>query len=231
MAHAHSVVLHAALCALFIGTAAAQPRNVTGERTSYGWPDNCPPGADISYPVVHKVAGGVGSFADPVTYAGVTAATPKGTIIYIWGLRKYFVMEDDCEECSNDWKRGQKWHVDLWMGPSDHFPNATAVIACENAITKSKDSWLVDAPAGLPVDLTPLYDAATNKCIVPSSPCHDVGNECGNSCEIPDRATCAQLEVMFSLTDTRFKQLNPNLDCSKPVPAGTDVCQGGSCGD
>ena len=35
--------------------------------------------------------------ADPVTFAGATAAMPKGTIIYIWGLKKYFILEDDCE--------------------------------------------------------------------------------------------------------------------------------------
>ena len=118
------------------------------------------------------------------------------------------------------------------MGPNDHFPNATAVIACENAIsTGAKDTWLIDALGGLPVDATPLYDDATNTCIVPSKPCHDVGVECGNSCEIPDDATCAQLEVMFNLADARFRALNPKLDCGKSVPAGTNVCQGGSCGD
>ena len=29
------------------------------------------------------------------------------------------------------------------------------------------------------VNLTPLFNNVTNKCIVPSTPCHDVGNVCG----------------------------------------------------
>ena len=32
-----------------------------------------------------------------MTFAGATAAMPKGTIIYVWGLKKYFILEDDCE--------------------------------------------------------------------------------------------------------------------------------------
>ena len=83
--------------------------------TFYGAKDNCPPGGDIAHPIIHKEAGGVGTFVDPITFAGDTTATPAGTIIYVWQLKKYFIMEDDCEECQDDWRKSHKWHVDLWM--------------------------------------------------------------------------------------------------------------------
>ncbi len=62
-------------------------QNVTVETTFYGAKDNCPPGGDIAYPRIHKIAGGVGSFINPITYAGDKSATPPGTIIYVFSLK------------------------------------------------------------------------------------------------------------------------------------------------
>ena len=39
-----------------------------------GVQDNCPPGGTISYQIRHTTAGGVGTFNDPVTFAGAVAA-------------------------------------------------------------------------------------------------------------------------------------------------------------
>ena len=74
---------------------------VTVEVTFYGGPDNDPPGStDIAYPNGrHAIAGGTGSYADPVTLASDPRELPPGTLVYYPRLRKYFVMEDDCEEC------------------------------------------------------------------------------------------------------------------------------------
>src|ERR1700753_2793166 len=72
--------------------------------TMYGWYDNTPPSDSISYPKLHKTAGGTGTYADPITYASDKAETPAGTKIYVPRLQKYFIMEDDCEECDADWK-------------------------------------------------------------------------------------------------------------------------------
>uniref|UniRef100_A0A6B2LHT8 Chitin-binding type-4 domain-containing protein n=1 Tax=Arcella intermedia TaxID=1963864 RepID=A0A6B2LHT8_9EUKA len=200
--------------------------NVTAIVTFYGARDNCPPGGDIAHPIIHKYAGGTGTYADPITYAGDTKAAPAGTIIYYHALKKYFIMEDDCEECISDWKKGH-WHFDLWMGPDTLSPSS--LVACENALTVDSGKVWVKAPSGLPVDATPLY--ANGKCIVDAPPCTDKGNECGNSCEIPKSNSCSALAKEFLLSVFRFEQLNPNLDCSKVVPAGTSVCQGGTCGD
>jgi len=198
--------------------------------TFYGSRDNCPPGADILYPVIHKEAGGVGSYADPITYAAAKACFAVGTKVYIPRVKKYFIMEDDCEECDSDCKKGKK-HIDCWMGPQIP-PAGPNLIACENQLTGDNAEQIIVNPANnLPVDLTSLFNGTTDKCIVKADPCHDNGNECGNECEIPNTATCKALATLFYLNYTRFIALNPKLDCSKSVKEGTSVCQGGTCGD
>ena len=82
----------------------ASNQTVSAETTFYGARDNCPPGGDIAYPQIHNEAGGNGTYNNPITYAGAKKATEPGTIIYVEFLQKYFIMEDDCEECDNDWK-------------------------------------------------------------------------------------------------------------------------------
>lgn len=77
--------------------AVASPQLVQAQCTFYGFPDNCPPSAATAYEIVHSLAGGTGTWADPITYAGFAAFTPPGTMIYVPQLRKYFVMEDDCQ--------------------------------------------------------------------------------------------------------------------------------------
>eukprot|EP01004_Peranema_trichophorum_P008464 NODE_7220_length_799_cov_25.995562_g6612_i0.p1 GENE.NODE_7220_length_799_cov_25.995562_g6612_i0~~NODE_7220_length_799_cov_25.995562_g6612_i0.p1 ORF type:complete len:227 (-),score=22.13 NODE_7220_length_799_cov_25.995562_g6612_i0:118-774(-) len=195
--------------------------------TFYGARDNCPPGGSIAYPSIHKVAGGTGTYQDPITFAGAKDAIKPGTKIYVPFLSKYFVMEDDCEECRKEWKKSKKWHVDLWMGPSTLIAG-TELIACENALTKDKTAIIIDPAPNLSVNKNPLFGI---KCIIPAEACVDEGNECGNSCEIPKSATCAELSRTFWLSESRFKALNPGLNCGKAVPSGTSVCMGGTCGD
>ena len=149
--------------------------------------------------------------------------------MYVWFLRKYFIMEDDCEECDSDWKNSGKWHFDLWMGPDKASPGPN-LIACEDGLSGTNEVT-VDAPDGYPVDPTPLFDGATDKCIKDVPSCHDDGTKCGNHCKIPKAASCDDLATLFALSDSRFKALNPGLSCSGEVPKGTSVCQGGSCGD
>ncbi len=73
--------------------------------TSYTWFDNTPSGAAvISHTVLHKAAGGTGTYADPVTIAvGHSWKTgqdvldiPSGTRIYLPDVRRYFIVEDTC---------------------------------------------------------------------------------------------------------------------------------------
>jgi len=67
----------------------------------------------------------------------------------VFDLKKYFIMEDDCQECRNEWKKSQKsgkkgkkggssgpkYHFDLWMGPVYSTPGS-GLIVCEDALTK-----------------------------------------------------------------------------------------------
>jgi hypothetical protein len=104
------------------------------------------------------------------------------------------------------------------------------LIACENAYTPSRMQKVdIDPPHNYHVDLRPMFHDGV--CLIPAPPCVDVGNECGNSCDVPTSGSCSYFAKLFGLNITRFEQLNPKLNCAHVIPAGTEVCQGGSCGD
>jgi hypothetical protein len=161
--------------------ASASPQSSTSRTfyvTLYGWPDNSPPGADIAYPknggypTLHNSAGGAGTYSNPITYATDKSELAIGTKVYYPYLKKYFIMEDDCVECDEDWT-GQGpdggpgfYHIDLWIGGENGDPNA--VINCEDALTQQGDVEL-DPPSTEPVDTTPLFDSSSNTCYDPSS--------------------------------------------------------------
>jgi hypothetical protein len=147
--------------------------------TLYGWPDNSPPGNDIAYPAsdgnptIHDAAGGTGTYADPITYATDKAELPIGTKVYYPYLHRYFIMEDDCVECDQDWT-GQGpdggpnlYHIDLWIGGEGG--NSSDVINCEDNLTQNSASVIVNPPSDEPVDTTPLFDSSDNSCYDPSS--------------------------------------------------------------
>jgi len=220
------------LCLLLLLFCVDSQKTVKSLVTFYGSRDNCPPGGDIAHPrdPKHPVAGGLGTFQNPITFAAGSKCFPVGTKVYISRLKKYFLMEDDCEECIADCKKGHN-HIDCWMGP-DIPPEGPELVACENALTgDNPEDVLMNPPSGLPISTVPLFDGKNETCIIDAPPCEDQGNECGNSCEIPNDATCDQLAKLFYLNLTRFKKLNPKVDCSKNIKEGTSVCQGGTCGD
>ncbi len=116
--------------------------------TGYGWPDNTPKGsATISNPVIHSLAGGSGTYADPITLAvGHTISGgkdtldyPAGTKFYIPNLKKYFIVEDTCGDGnspqSGPCHTGYQGHVwlDLWVGGNSS--NQSQTLSCEDAIT------------------------------------------------------------------------------------------------
>jgi hypothetical protein len=126
------------------------------EVTFYAAADNDPPGsAEIAYPNSrHVVAGGTGTYADPLSLATDPRELRPGVVVYYPPVQKYFVMEDDCAECIDDWSAKRTPHVDLWMsGTAD-----PAVQTCEAALTPDGlDTIIVNPPADLPVDPKPLY--------------------------------------------------------------------------
>jgi hypothetical protein len=146
--------------------------------TFYGWYDNTPPGADISYPQIHDTAGGKGTFADPITFATTTKMLKAGTKVWVPRVKKYFIMEDSCQECGDDWSgHGPNGgpglrHIDLWLGGKGG--NAFDAINCEDALTHYNDDntptlepVVVSPPSNEPVDTTPLFKSG--KCYNPSS--------------------------------------------------------------
>ncbi|MGH4023974.1 MAG: hypothetical protein ACRDRV_05245 [Pseudonocardiaceae bacterium] len=135
---------------------------LSGFVTFYGAADNDPPGsAAIAYPGLHETAGGIGTYADPITFATRYHQTyPPGTRIYLPRLAKYAVMEDDCacDQPAN--------HVDLWMGGVGHDQG---VVACANRMTLAGNESIVKDPdPDRPVDLRPLYSSSTG-CITRES--------------------------------------------------------------
>ena len=122
------------------------------EITFYGWPDNSPPGAGISYD--DSPAGGAGSYADPITLASDPRELPVGTRVYVPCLHKYFIMEDDCAECITAWTKHRSF-FDLWIGGQG--VKASTVLAKENKLTPARPvSVIVTPPANEPVDTKAL---------------------------------------------------------------------------
>jgi hypothetical protein len=131
------------------------------EVTFYAAADNDPPGSvEIAYPNSrHPTAGGTGTAADPLSFATDPREIRPGVLIYYPPIKKYFVMEDDCAECIDQWNADRTPHVDLWVANSGD----PAVLACEEALTPDdQDTIIVNPPTNLPVDPKPLF--ANGKC-------------------------------------------------------------------
>ena len=176
-----SGLLTAALCTLgLFGSAAPAQASTTRNFlvTLFGWPDNSPPGnaiaypADDGYPTIHDAAGGTGTYANPVTFATDQAELPIGSIVYYPYLHRYFIMEDDCTACDEDWS-GQGpdggpglYHIDLWA--NGEGGNATDAENCEDDLTQGSEAVIIDPPSTEPVDTTPLFNSSTNTCYNPS---------------------------------------------------------------
>lgn len=127
-------------------------QTITAAISGYSYQDNSPPGsATISMPVIHRVAGGTGSFLDPITTAVPGGAsnpeTPKGTKLYVAKLRRYFIVED-----SGATKEGGK-HFDLYVD-GQGFSKADSN-ACMDSYTGSA-TIILNPPAGEPVTAGPL---------------------------------------------------------------------------
>ncbi|SDB91707.1 hypothetical protein GA0111570_108103 [Raineyella antarctica] len=114
--------------------------------TAYSWYDNTPTGARISHPVLHKEAGGTGTYDDPVTVAvghqrlpdAHVLDHPAGTRFYLPFAQRYFIVEDTCGDgpspqngpChrldtpTNPAPQGATGWIDVWLDGHD-LPRAT----------------------------------------------------------------------------------------------------------
>ena len=134
--------------------------------TFYGTYDNDPKGSmNIAHPVLHQQVGGVGTYADPLTFASPAGdgAYEYGQIIYVPKVQKYFIKED---ECAVSWTAldgcGAVTMVDLYVGnPSDE----KVVTDCENSLTDGEGEIIIDPPSNLTVSSEKIWDQATGTCM------------------------------------------------------------------
>lgn len=137
-------------------------QNVTAYVTGYDIYDNTPPGSPvISNPVLHQLAGGTGTYQDPITVAvGHSIINgqdildwPPATRFYIPNLRRYFIVEDTCGDgptpqngpCHNlsSADPGAQTWLDVWVDGSQLSDSAAN--SCENAITHNQ--LVIENPA------------------------------------------------------------------------------------
>jgi hypothetical protein len=140
---------------------------LTAYVTGYGYFDNTPPGSSaVSNPVLHSVAGGTGTYADPITVAvGHSTASghdvldyPAGTRFYIAGLHRYFIVEDSCgdgpdpqdEPCNNlsQADQGAQLWLDIWTGGQGGSQSLSN--SCSSQITRNY-TVIRDPASNLPV--------------------------------------------------------------------------------
>jgi hypothetical protein len=165
-------------------SAAACSEQADVATTFYGWPDNSPAGAAIAFdcgrgfnaggnsshysPISSesKTPPAVGTYNDPITFASSTQPFNGAMefrsceIIYHPYLRKYLIFEDDCEQCTDEWKRSGKRQLDVWTGSSTS-DGGQAQIDCEDALTPDAQTIIRNPSANLPVDTAMLFADGT----------------------------------------------------------------------
>src|SRR5882757_7742389 len=140
------------------------PNQLTIWLTGYSWQDNTPPGSSVvGEPVLHKDAGGQGTFQDPITVAvpghqGAMAWQP-GTKFYLPSVQRYVIVEDSGAAKQ---PAGTDTHLDMWIDGQDGTKQATD--DCENLFT-GKVPAQVNPAGNLPVMAGPIF--ANGKCNVP----------------------------------------------------------------
>ena len=164
--------------------------NSCGTEQQHGCNDIANPGLG---PKHHMGAtAGKGTYDDPSTCAASDTSDPHhtfesfggatltpGTLIYNPEVQKYFIFEDSCLECGDEYacKRsaddtddpmppagcqpGANLHIDFWMGPSDAM-QPHSLVTCEDNATigqpyHGKGVVVVNPPPDLPVKIGALY--------------------------------------------------------------------------
>ncbi len=176
--------------------------------TFYGYNDNsCTSESihgcnDIASPSLHQVATqGSGTYDDPSTCAASDttdtghvfetsggATIMPGTMVYLPEVQQYFVMEDSCLECGDEYacqlskddtddppppagcQPGTNLHVDFWMGPNNAILEgqaATDLQNCEDNLTVGNPYMgmgdiVVNPPKDLPVSASLLFTSSSS---------------------------------------------------------------------
>jgi hypothetical protein len=100
----------------------------------------------ISHASIHGFANeDLGTYERPGTLATDKRFLAPGTKVYVPALQRYYVMEDTCIECSEDWSQN-KLHVDLYVSGT-----GPELVACEDRLTMKSTKIIIDPPSDLPV--------------------------------------------------------------------------------
>ena len=166
-----------AVVALLAGGAAAcgsdgSDHTVSAYITGYSYFDNTPPGsAHISNPVLRTVAGGTGTYDDPITVAvghvradgQDTLDWPAGTRFYVPNIRRYLIVEDACGDgrtpqegpCHTGYPDEAQTWLDVWVGGEGGTEHEAR--RCMSTIT---GVWtvLIDPEPGLATQAGPIYE-------------------------------------------------------------------------
>eukprot|EP00835_Amoeboradix_gromovi_P006039 NODE_644_length_5619_cov_0.132790.p5 type:complete len:165 gc:universal NODE_644_length_5619_cov_0.132790:4303-4797(+) len=115
----------------------------------------------ISDPKIHKVATeDLGTWQKPSTFAADEKYrfTKPGERIYIPRLKKYYIMEDTCVECTDDFDSFRKHRIDLFIGGNTKR-QGRKLIKCEEKYTLDAytDIIIRNPSKFLPVDVTPIF--------------------------------------------------------------------------
>ena len=132
--------------------------------TGYSWQDNTPPGSStVGEPVLHKQAGGTGTFADPITVAAPghqgDMDWQPGTRFYLPTVQRYVMVEDSGAAKA---PAGSDTHLDMWIGGQDGTKDTTN--DCESQLTGDVPAT-VNPPNNEPVMAGPIF--AAGKCNIP----------------------------------------------------------------
>ena len=134
------------------------PTTVKATVTFYGWPDNSPPGNRIAHGIIHKHAGGDGTYCNPTTFATERSNNdriPYGIKIYVPFLKQYFIREDLCAASGPPTGSGSngcfKLWFDLWIGGTAKS-KPRSVLKCERMLTPAHQVSVILYPHdGMPV--------------------------------------------------------------------------------
>jgi hypothetical protein len=133
--------------------------------TGYSWQDNNPPGSSIvSHPVLHHMAGGDGTYEDPVTAAVAGAGGGiwvPGARFYLPTIARYVIVEDTG---AKGWPPGDDGHLDVWIGGQGGTRAATD--ECMERFTAHRVPAYYNPPPGLPVIPGPVF--ANGRCNIPA---------------------------------------------------------------
>lgn len=140
-----------------------QERRFNAYLTGYSYWDNTPPGsAAIARPVIHRRAGGTGTYNDPITIAvghsivggRQTLDFPEATVFYIGSIQKYAIVEDVCGDGAtpqngpcHSGRNGLPW-LDIYVGGASTGPEVAN--ECMRRIT-AVHSFIINPRRGYPV--------------------------------------------------------------------------------